>query len=51
MMRRLTSGPNPAARVAAITWSALMLPSSTRMPYRIASKRARFDDTSLGRIR
>ena len=33
MMRRLTSGPNPAARVSAITSSELWLPSSpTRSP-------------------
>jgi hypothetical protein len=52
MMRRLTSGPKPAARVSAITSSALWLPSSpTRSPYRIASKRARLLDTSDGRIK
>jgi hypothetical protein len=52
MMRRLTSGPKPAARVNAITSSALCVPSSpTRNPYRMASKRARFDETSDGRIR
>ncbi|SKV00736.1 Uncharacterised protein [Mycobacteroides abscessus subsp. abscessus] len=52
MMRRLTSGPKPAARVSAMTSSALCVPSSpTRMPYRMASKRARLDDTSDGRIK
>ena len=52
MMRRLTSGPNPAARVSAMTSSALWVPSSpTRSPYRMASKRARLLETSEGRIR
>jgi hypothetical protein len=49
MMRRLTSVPNPAALVCAITSSALPLP--TRSPNRMPSKRARFDEHSLGAIR
>ena len=51
MIRRFTSSPKPASRVAAITCSALPMPSSTRSPKRIASNLARFEDTSLGMIR
>jgi hypothetical protein len=52
MIRRFTSAPKPAARVSAITSSALCSPSSsTRSPNRIASNFARLDDASLGRIR
>ena len=52
MIRRLTSAPNPAARVSDMTSSALCVPSSpTRSPYRIASNRARLDEHSLGAIR
>ena len=51
-MRRLTSSPKPASRVARMTSSALGLPSGvTRRPKRIASNLARLDDTSLGMIR
>ena len=54
MIRRLTSSPKPASRVARMTSSAegASMPSgSTRSPYRIASKRARLLDASAGRIR
>ena len=52
MMRRFTSAPKPASRVSAITSSASLVPSSpVRSPYRIASKRARLDEHSLGAIR
>ena len=52
MIRRLTSAPKPASRVAAITCSALWFPSSpTRSPNRMASNLARLEDTSLGMIR
>ena len=52
MIRRFTSAPNPASRVAAMTCSALATPSSpTRSPKRIASNLARLDEHSLGRIR
>ena len=52
MIRRLTSAPKPAARVSDMTSSALRVPSSpTRRPYRMASKRARLDEHSLGAIR
>ena len=49
MIRRLTSAPNPAARVCAITSSAE--PPPARSPYRMPSNLARLDDTSLGAIR
>ena len=52
MIRRLTSAPKPASRVAAITCSALASPSSpTRSPKRMASNFARFEEHSLGMIR
>ncbi len=52
MIRRLTSAPKPAALVRLMTSSALAIPSSpVRSPYRIASKRARLDEHSLGAIR
>ena len=52
MIRRLTSGPNPAARVSDMTSSALCVPSSpTRSPYRMPSNRARLEEHSLGAIR
>ncbi len=54
MIRRFTSSPKPASRVARITSSALAsgLPSGqTRRPYRIASNFARLLDASAGRIR
>src|SRR6516164_587505 len=49
MIRRLTSAPNPCARVSVITSSALAVPSSpTRSPYRIAPNLARFDAMRYG---
>ena len=52
MIRRFTSAPKPAPRVSDMTSSADAVPSSpTRRPYRMASKRARLDEHSLGRIR
>ena len=50
MMRRLTSAPNPASRVAAMTSSAEPAPGDAQAVAH-ASKRARLDDASLGRIR
>ena len=49
MIRRFTSAPKPASRVAAITCSALAMPSSpTRSPKRMASNRARLEEHLAG---
>ncbi len=53
MMRRFTSSPKPAPRVAAMTRSAVTGPSSgsTRRPKRMPSNFARLLDASDGMIR
>ncbi len=52
MMRRLTSGPKPASRVAAMTFSTVAAPCGfTRMPKRTESNFARLLEASAGRIR
>ena len=52
MMRRFTSGPKPASRLAAMTCSTVPPPCGvTRRPKRTESNFARFEEASAGRMR